>query len=116
VRRGSTLPALEIQPGVPIGLGVLGPIVGTLSEVALEPGDGVLLYTDGVTEARDPDGESFGEQRLRDLLARERLAGGPPQEVIRRLVRSALDHAQVRLRDDATMLYIRWNPERPEPA
>jgi serine phosphatase RsbU (regulator of sigma subunit) len=115
VRRGSTLPGLDIQPGVPIGLGILGPVVGTLTQVALEPGDGILLYTDGVTEARDPNGEAFGEHRLRDLLAREHLAGGPPQEVIRRLVRSALDHSQVRLRDDATMLYIRWNPETAEP-
>jgi serine phosphatase RsbU (regulator of sigma subunit) len=115
VRRGTTLPDADIEPGVPIGLGTLGPIVGTLSEVALEPGDGILLYTDGVTEARDPVGEAFGEGRLRDLLAREHLAGGTPQEVIRRLVRSALDHSQVRLRDDATMLYIRWNPETSQP-
>ena len=116
VRGGATLPALDVAAGVPIGLGTLGPVAGTPSEVALEPGDGVLLYTDGVTEARDPDGNLFGEQRLRDLLAREHHAGGPPQEVIRRLVRSALDHSQVRLRDDATMLYIRWNPEQPGPA
>lgn len=109
VRRGSTLPPVDVRPGVPIGLGALSAVVGTLTEVALEPGDGVLLYTDGVTEARDPDGEYFGEHRLRDLLEREHLAGGAPQEVIRRLVRSALDHAQVRLRDDATMLYVRWN-------
>jgi serine phosphatase RsbU (regulator of sigma subunit) len=116
VRRGATLAALDIQPGVPIGLGALGPVVGTLVEVELEPGDGVLLYTDGVTEARDPDGEAFGEHRLRDLLAREHLAGGPPQEVIRRLVRSAVSHSQIRLRDDATMLYIRWNPASPGPS
>jgi hypothetical protein len=48
---------------------------------------------------------------LRDLIAREHLAGGPPQEVVRRLVRSALEHSVVRLRDDATLLYLRWNPE-----
>jgi serine phosphatase RsbU (regulator of sigma subunit) len=112
VRRGSTLPPVEVQPGMPIGFGALGAIVGTLTEVSLEPGDGVLFYTDGVTEARDPHGDYFGEHRLRDLLEREHLAGGAPQEVIRRLVRSALDHAQVRLRDDATMLYIRWGANR----
>ncbi|HEV7193494.1 MAG TPA: PP2C family protein-serine/threonine phosphatase [Jatrophihabitantaceae bacterium] len=109
VRRGNTLGPAEVQPGVPLGLGAHGAVVGTLTEVALEPGDGVLFYTDGVTEARDPNGEYFGEPRLRDLLEREHLAGGAPQEIIRRLVRSALDHAQVRLRDDATMVYIRWD-------
>ena len=111
VRRGTTLPSADQRPGVPIGLGALGPVVGTRTEIQLEPGDGILFYTDGVTEARDPDGEYFGEDRLRDLLEREHLAGGAPQEVIRRLVRSAVDHAQVRLRDDATMLYIRWNAD-----
>ncbi len=110
VRRGSTLPPVDIRPGVPLGVGGLGAVVGTLTEVSVEPGDGILFYTDGVTEARDPDGEHFGEDRLRDLLEREHRAGGAPQEVIRRLVRSTLEHAQVRLRDDATMLYIRWNP------
>jgi hypothetical protein len=114
VRRGSTLPPVDVRPGVPIGLSTLGAIVGTQTDVALEPGDGILFYTDGVTEARDPNGEYFGEQRLRDLLEREHLAGGAPQEVIRRLVRSALDHARVRLRDDATMLYIRWNANLPD--
>jgi serine phosphatase RsbU (regulator of sigma subunit) len=111
VRRGSALAGVDVQVGVPVGLGALGPVVGTVTDVALEPGDGVLFYTDGVVEARDPAGEYFGEERLRDLLEREHRAGGPPQEVIRRLVRSALDHSQVRLRDDATMLYIRWNAD-----
>ncbi len=113
VRGGATLASSEVAAGVPIGLGALGPVAGPRNEIALEPGDGILLYTDGVTEARDPDGNIFGEERLRDLLAREHHAGGPPQEVIRRLVRSALDHSQVRLRDDATLLYIRWSQESP---
>jgi serine phosphatase RsbU (regulator of sigma subunit) len=115
VRGGNTLAPVDTRPGVPIGLGALGNVIGTLNEVSLEPGDGVLIYTDGVTEAQNPDGEYFGEDRLRDLLGREHQAGGAPQEVIRRLVRSALDHAQVRLRDDATMVYLRWNPT-PTPA
>jgi serine phosphatase RsbU (regulator of sigma subunit) len=69
----------------------------------------VLLYTDGVVEARSADGEAFSEDRLRDLLAREHLTGGRPQEVVRRLVRSTMSHADMRLRDDATMLYLRWD-------
>jgi serine phosphatase RsbU (regulator of sigma subunit) len=109
VRGGAMLPATEITPGLPLGLGALGAVVGTITDVALEPGDGILLYTDGVVESRDPDGEFFGEQRLHDLLAREHHAGGPPSEVIRRLVRSTVAHAQTRLRDDATMLYLRWD-------
>jgi serine phosphatase RsbU (regulator of sigma subunit) len=52
----------------------------------LEPDDAVLLYTDGVVEARTPDGELFGLERLADLL--EHQAGG--------------------LRDDATLLLVQW--------
>jgi sigma-B regulation protein RsbU (phosphoserine phosphatase) len=41
----------------------------TESSVDLHAGDTVLLYTDGWTEAAGPDGEQFGEERLRRLLA-----------------------------------------------
>lgn len=35
---------------------------------ALQPGDTILLYTDGLTEARNPQGEEFGEDRVRELV------------------------------------------------
>jgi predicted permease len=38
--------------------------------VMLRPGDVLIVFTDGVTEALNPDGEEFGEQRLQDLLKR----------------------------------------------
>jgi serine phosphatase RsbU (regulator of sigma subunit) len=108
-RENTTLSDLEITIGVPVGLGALGPVVGSIAEVDLQPGDGVLIYTDGVVEARTPTGDFFGEQRLRDLLSREHAAGGTPQEVVRRLVRNTLEHSEDHLRDDASMLYIRWD-------
>ncbi len=108
-RENTTLSELDITVGVPVGLGTLGPVVGSTAEVDLQPGDGVLIYTDGVVEARTPTGDFFGEQRLRDLLSREHAAGGTPQEVVRRLVRTTLEHSEDHLRDDASMLYIRWD-------
>jgi phosphoserine phosphatase RsbU/P len=109
VRRGSILTAASPTPGLPLGLGTYGPVVGDIVEVDLEPGDGVLLYTDGVIEARTPNGDFFGEERLRDLLAREHVAGDSPQEVVRRLVRTTIEHtADAGLRDDASLLYIHW--------
>ena len=39
-----------------------------IAEVALVPGDTLVLYTDGITEARSADGEEFGESRLLDTL------------------------------------------------
>jgi serine phosphatase RsbU (regulator of sigma subunit) len=108
-RENTTLPGLDITVGVPVGLGRIGRVAGSIAEVDLQPGDGVLIYTDGVIEARTPSGEFFGEHRLRDLLSREHAAGGTPQEVVRRLVRSTLEHSEDHLRDDASMLYIRWD-------
>jgi len=74
----------------------------------LEPGDAVLLYTDGVTEARAADGELFGLDRLTDLLEQEAASGRPPEEMLRRLVRALLEHQPEGLRDDATLLLVQW--------
>lgn len=114
VRDGNTLADPGTAPGLPLGLGALGSVVGDIVEVSLQPGDGVLVYTDGVVEARTPDGDLFGEERLRDLFAREHAVGDSPQEVVRRLVRTTIEHSDSKLRDDATMLYLRWDgsPER----
>jgi PAS domain S-box-containing protein len=58
------------EGGLPIGIdaeAVYEPIPFTLS-----PGDALLLYSDGVTEAENPLGEQFSEERLISLLARDR--------------------------------------------
>ncbi len=112
VRGAATLADVEPTPCLPLGLGDLAPVHGTVVDFSLEPGDGVLLYTDGVVETRDASGAFFGEDRLRDLLGREHHTGGAPQEVVRRLVRSTLSHAGEPLQDDATLLYLRWDGEQ----
>jgi serine phosphatase RsbU (regulator of sigma subunit) len=109
VRNGTPLDAPQARPGVPLGLGTLGPVVGDIVELSLEPGDGILIYTDGVTDSPMPDGTPFGDDRLRDLFAREHAVGAAPQEVVRRLIRTAIEHSAANLRDDATMVYIRWD-------
>jgi len=50
---------------------VLGPSADALYErgyVTLEPGDVLLGYTDGISEAENPAGDAYGVERLRDLL------------------------------------------------
>jgi len=74
----------------------------------LEPDDAVLLYTDGVVEARTPDGEMFGLERLADLLEREAASGQSAEELLRRLVQAVLHHQAGGLRDDATLLLVQW--------
>jgi phosphoserine phosphatase RsbU/P len=65
VRRDGTATWLA-STGVPLGLLPGLPIHDTPLEIA--PGDRLLLFSDGVTEAQDADGEEFGEERLLDLV------------------------------------------------
>jgi len=75
----------------------------------LEPGDAVIFYTDGMVEGRTRDGEEVAVTRLGDLLEREASSGRPPEEMLRRLVRSVLDHQDGALRDDATIVVLQWD-------
>ena len=101
---------LTNEPVLPFGLRGGTPEPCTAD---LEPGDAILLYTDGVTEARMADGELFGLARLTDLLEREAASGQPAEEVLRRLVRTLLDHQPNGLRDDATLLLVQWTGRAP---
>ena len=60
------------------------------------PSAGVLLFTDGVTEAHQSRQELFGERRLAAVV--RELAGLPPDEVVRRLESAVLEHAGQSLR------------------
>lgn len=104
--------ALERPPQPPMGLdALLGP--GTTREVheqALEPGDRVLLYTDGVTEARR-GGDEFGLARFTDFIIRSAAAGQRPAESLRLLIHDIRAHHSDKLTDDATILLIEWQPQ-----
>ena len=76
---------------------------------ALQPGDQILLYTDGVVEARGGrDGGLFSLERLADFILREVGADLPAAEALRRLNRAILDYQGGLLQDDATTLLMRW--------
>lgn len=96
---------LTADPTLPFGLGGGAPRVG---HVVLQPGDGLLLYTDGVVEARTPDGDLFGVERLADLVTRTAAGDPPAEELTRRVVRAVLDHQAGPLRDDATVVALSW--------
>ncbi|MBO9998499.1 MAG: SpoIIE family protein phosphatase [Cyanobacteria bacterium SID2] len=68
VRRGGTIERIDtVDLGFPIGLD--RHISDFISEVSvrLQPGDTVILYTDGITEAENEDGDLYGLDRLRDI-------------------------------------------------
>ena len=52
--------------------------------VSLEPGDRIAIFSDGVTEASDPDGEMFGEERLIEAVDRYRAL--PAEDLPRRVL------------------------------
>ena len=122
IRGNRTVRELDRPPQPPLGLrGPDSPRDGTgfsdqgrpLEQTEkLEPGDRVLLYTDGVTEGRAADGTPFGTERLADFIIRHSSTGLPAPETMRRLNRAIVDYQHGRLRDDATAILVEWQPDR----
>ncbi|MFJ8192077.1 PP2C family protein-serine/threonine phosphatase [Streptomyces sp. NPDC096094] len=102
--RGHT--TLSCRPAHPMGTG-LGLKV-TVCQEQLQPGDRIVLYTDGITEARTAGGTEFGLEHFTDFILRHHADGLPVPETLRRLTRAVLDHHDGRLQDDATILLCEW--------
>jgi hypothetical protein len=111
LRHGKVVRALPTPTALPVTLGDRRPPV--VVEEALEPGDRVLLYTDGIIEARSATGEQFGLDRLIDFTAKALADRLPLPETARRLVHAILDHQENRLQDDATVLLAEWRSRAP---
>ena len=112
IRGGTVVGELRCKPTAPWGLGTLDGADPPTASDALEPGDCVLLYTDGAIEAHAPGGEQFGVDRLIDLAGQHASEQLEPEEIVRRLVRSVLDHQDHHLSDDATLVLFQWNGPR----
>ncbi|MEA2509751.1 MAG: hypothetical protein QOG21_1833 [Actinomycetota bacterium] len=96
VRQLSDAPILS-----PMGLNLLDDVSG--AEVSLRKGDRVLLYSDGVIEARAPNGEYLELDRLIDLIQAADHDKGIDQ-LVHGLIEEVITHSQGPLRDDATIL------------
>jgi serine phosphatase RsbU (regulator of sigma subunit) len=75
--------------------------------VTLEPGDRLLLYSDGVSEARPEGGEMFGEKRVRRCLREG--TDLTASELVRQLTQSVRSHRADELKDDATAVCLDWH-------
>ncbi|MGD6740687.1 PP2C family protein-serine/threonine phosphatase [Streptomyces sp. BH106] len=103
--------AMERDADPPLGLpATFAPTPRRVHEMKLEPGDRVLMYTDGVTEARTRHGEELGLDRFADYVIRATATGELPPETLRRLIHSIVDAQDNRLRDDATIVMFEWRP------
>jgi hypothetical protein len=122
IRGNKVIKELARRPAPPLGLGSIdthdeaehaGAPAPVYTE-RLEPGDRVLLYTDGVTEGRSADGTPFGLDRLSDFIIRHSNDGISAPETMRRLNHAISEYQRGRLQDDATIVLVEWLPDHPE--
>jgi serine phosphatase RsbU (regulator of sigma subunit) len=109
-------PPWDLDRGVPLAsvrhcppLGIEPTLEGTSVTTELIPGGGVLLYTDGLPEARTAREvdrhDLFGEQAARETLVA--LQGAPPADIVAGLRAAAVRHAEGRPADDLCMVAVR---------
>jgi serine phosphatase RsbU (regulator of sigma subunit) len=110
LRDGKLIKALPAPTAMPLGLGNLGDPRPGVDEETLQPGDQILLYTDGVTEARTDNGEFFGRDRLVEFVTKTLADQVSAPETLRRLVHAILAHQHENLQDDATAVLVEWRP------
>jgi sigma-B regulation protein RsbU (phosphoserine phosphatase) len=108
---GHYLPMLVRADGTVERLGAGGPVLGVLSDaeyeqahVGIGPGDRLVMFTDGLTEARSAADEEFGEERLLDAAVAHRACSAPALQA--RLADSVATFTGGRLQDDATLIVL----------
>lgn len=113
-------PPIIIRNGVPefIGFASAPPLAALADStyksetITLLPGSRFLLYTDGVTEAMNPEMELFGEDRLLDHLTTQK--SQTAEKCIHEIARSLRSFTgSAEQSDDITMLCMSYNPEHP---
>jgi sigma-B regulation protein RsbU (phosphoserine phosphatase) len=93
----------------------LDPILGVLETqeyeqraLVWEPGDVLVMYTDGITEARSVDGEEFGTERLESLITRH--AAEPAKSIKAAILNAVYSHCEGTAQsDDLTVLVAKGN-------
>ena len=110
---GSVQFAEPPEPAPPLGLAALGPVGPSAHRVRLRPGDQLLLYTDGATEARDKRGAFY------PLTERAHLLKHPDSDnALEALRQDIVEHCAGPLRDAAAILLLRYRvePDAAEPS
>jgi serine phosphatase RsbU (regulator of sigma subunit) len=123
LRGGRATPLDALPPAPPLGLLDLGGCAPHADLLGAGPGDCVLLYTDGVSEAYDASGRPYPlAERAAELWTQAEATRRDPGagDCLPELLRDdLLDHVGGELRDDATILYLRLDAQadaQPSPA
>jgi sigma-B regulation protein RsbU (phosphoserine phosphatase) len=95
------------RPALPVG--AMLETTYEAGSVTLQPGDGLFVYSDGITEATDVKGAQFGEARLAATLSEVSRMHGRKllDDVVGRVREHCRDAPQT---DDITALVLRWDP------
>ena len=105
IRDRGVVAELDSPTTLPVGFGGATPVV---TERALERGDRVLFFTDGVIEEDRASGGESGEIRLRSLIEQFGKGLEPVQETVRLLSRALMLERGGVTSDDATLLLVEW--------
>jgi sigma-B regulation protein RsbU (phosphoserine phosphatase) len=95
---------LRLSDGGPAMARLLKDADYTTGEVGLDPGNRIVLFTDGVTEAADADGEMYGDERLEELIRGQHRSSAA--ELEQTVAATVLEHADGTLQDDLTLVVV----------
>jgi serine phosphatase RsbU (regulator of sigma subunit) len=112
---GHNQPVIVRADGTTVRLSTSSPVLSRLfrgaalanGEIELQHGDRLVLFTDGVSEARDATDTDFGEQRLEDFVAANRQLGA--KELVARISAAVTSFAGGRADDDLTLVAVAVN-------
>jgi sigma-B regulation protein RsbU (phosphoserine phosphatase) len=108
---GHNPPILVRADGNILELRVGGGVLGLFSEwsfeqtqLRLESGDRLVLYTDGITEVESRYDEEFGTDRVKEVVVSNRARSA--EEIQRSLMQAVSEHCEEKFQDDATVVVI----------
>jgi phosphoserine phosphatase RsbU/P len=106
IRRGQ---ALERLSSTSIVLGIIADSTFESADTCLGPGDSLLLFTDGITEAFSAKDEEYGESRLADFLGRH--TNLEPQLLLQNITEDVVAFCgSARPADDMTLMFVNRRP------
>jgi serine phosphatase RsbU (regulator of sigma subunit) len=110
--RGNLTEQIQLEAQLPLGM--FGDTQYQVEEFTVEPGDRLIIVSDGVHAAQSPTGSLYGAVALLQALRETRLQN--PAEAVRTFIRLFLDHHQGSdLADDAVIVCLDWTGKtRPE--